>query len=534
MRINYVGIDRTRLLVYLIFLTYILFALFTLNNRSAIGDEFGTIWLASQSNSVDIINIVHKFDVHPPTHYLLLHYWGKIFGYSDFVMRLNSLVFLLASLFVIWKLLLVMFPNIDQKSKYYIYLLCISTPGLWVIGYYARYYALGLLLSLLSIYFFLLWYSEGQKKKLILYILFTICIFYLHYFLAFIIIITEGTFFIYNYFKQKNSNLKTWLISQLIIVFVFLPIFIWSVYPILSGQNDTLSGSAFEGLSGIKAIPFSMVGQSLTLLNGATIFPWTLWITIPQVFILLYIIYLFYKKNGTIYKFNILFFFIVPFAILVILIPILLPYGGYFIGIFRAPFIIVTFWMFAGYIITSTIKSQFKKLVILIIIIYNIYSVYIFGFNYYSMAQSPPLKEMSFVIKEKTHEQNKIMIIDPWPHGWIKDHAILRYLPANFMAQEIKDNSGGGITIDSCQNIIQNLNLKYIWMIQANRFVEKNSLINQKLINLGFQEAFTEDFNKQPDFDLWFKREIKNLSFLKFTNDSPTDYIYTINYYYRD
>jgi hypothetical protein len=534
MRIKYTEIDRTRLVLFLILIIYLLFACLTLNNRSSIGDEFGTIWLASQSNSVDIINIVHKYDVHPPTHYLLLHYWGKIFGYSDFYMRLNSIVLLLVSLFVIWKLILVIFPDIDQKSKFNIYVLCVSTPGLWVIGYYARYYALGLLLSLLSIYFFLLWYSKGQKKQLILYILFTTFIFYLHYFLAFIIVIVEGTYFIYNYFIQKNTRIKTWLISQVIIVIAFLPIFIWSVYPILSGQNDTLSGSAFEGLSGVKAIPVSTMGQSLTLFNGAAIFPWTLWITIPQVFILLYIIYLFYKKNGTIYRFDILFFFIVPFAILVTVIPILLPYGGYFIGIFRAPFIIVTFWMFAGYIITSAIKSQLKKLVILIILICNIYSVFIFGFNNYSMAQSPPLKEMSYIIKEKTPEQNKVMVIDPWSHGWIKGHAISRYLPANFMVQEIKDNSGGGITIDSCESIIQNLNLKYIWVIQANRFAAKNSLINQKIINLGFQEVFTEDFTKQSDFDLWFKREIKNLPFLKFTNASPMDYIYTINYYYRD
>lgn len=116
----------------------------SLGKQSARGDEFGTIWMASQESAWYIIEKIWETDVHPPGHYLFLHYVGKVFGYSDFSMRLPSFIFVLLSLVVAWRLIILFIPDGTAKGKLTVFLLCATAPALWVLGSVARYYSAGM------------------------------------------------------------------------------------------------------------------------------------------------------------------------------------------------------------------------------------------------------------------------------------------------------------------------------------------------------------------------------------------------------
>lgn len=114
------------------------------------GDEAWAATLAVKP-AWEIIRIV-SHDTSPPFYYLLLHFWMKIFGTSEIAIRSLSFLFFLGTAWVVF----LIGKNLwDKKTGIIASLLILSNPFLFTYAFEGRMYALLLLTSTLSVYFFI-------------------------------------------------------------------------------------------------------------------------------------------------------------------------------------------------------------------------------------------------------------------------------------------------------------------------------------------------------------------------------------------
>lgn len=173
-------------------------------------------YLLAKKNILEIISLTAQ-DFNPPMYYLFLHFWIKIFGKNEVILRIPSLIFFAINIYVIF-----LFLKKILKIKGYriiLYLLIFSfNPFLLYFAFEARMYSLLALLTTLSYYYYC-------QKKTIPYILFTTLSFYTHYFSFFVFLSQVFHFFI---FKQKRDKFK---IKTFFIPFsLFLP-WLFFIFP---------------------------------------------------------------------------------------------------------------------------------------------------------------------------------------------------------------------------------------------------------------------------------------------------------------
>lgn len=160
----------------------------------------------------------------PPLYYIILHWWINLFGDSEFSIRFLSVIFGFLAIFMMYKI----GNQIFDKD---VGMLSSLLLGLSVFHIHysqeARTYSLSVLLTLLSMYFFMKLLKKRSHIALIGYILFSILLMYSHIFGLFIIIsqnIYLFTLFLlskedYNY----KLNLKKWLLIQTVLIALFAP-----------------------------------------------------------------------------------------------------------------------------------------------------------------------------------------------------------------------------------------------------------------------------------------------------------------------
>lgn len=207
-------------MIYIIVVVGLILRLISLN-QSLWLDE-ATTAMVSKMSLTDIFTKFLPNDFHPPFYYLLMKYWVIVFGSSEISLRIPSIVFGLATIYVVYKI-----------SKNYIAPLLVSTSGLLI--YYsqeARMYSLATLLVSLAIYFY-------TKNKWVIFSILLLLIGMTDYVALFVI----PVFLI--------SDIKNWKkillsLAPLIIGFmVWLPIFIKQIS---SGVN--IQGSAWWNILG--------------------------------------------------------------------------------------------------------------------------------------------------------------------------------------------------------------------------------------------------------------------------------------------
>ncbi len=162
-----------------------------------------------------------KWENNPPLHYWFLHYWIKVFGTSEIILRLSSLLFSLLSILVISFLGKKLFNR--QVGFIAAFLLSISAFQLFI-SMDARMYPMLLFFSLLSSYYFWQILYQPHKKNWLLYILFTLLALYTHL-TAFYLFIIQNIYFIYHYkfVNKKQPTILQWAVSQFTIFLLFLP-----------------------------------------------------------------------------------------------------------------------------------------------------------------------------------------------------------------------------------------------------------------------------------------------------------------------
>ena len=235
------------LLIIILFIGIIL-RVYALSTESIWLDEGYSIVYAK----LDFLQVVRVQDDIPPLYYLILHWWIQFFGDSEFSVRFPSVIFGLMSIFMAYKTACYLF----NKNTGILCSLIVSL-SVFQIHYSqeARNYSLTALLTLLSMYFFLIFLTDNRKSILASYILFSALLTYSHVYGWFIII--SQNIYIFSLFllsrKTYKIKYKKWILIQISLIIIFAP---W-IHTFIIRVFDVVPGYTFLKVPNITRTLFS-------------------------------------------------------------------------------------------------------------------------------------------------------------------------------------------------------------------------------------------------------------------------------------
>lgn len=202
-------------------------------NQSFWLDEAISALAAKNYSYLGIINQFSLGDTHPPLYYLLLKGWADIFGFSEISLRSLSVVFGVATIFIVY----LIGKEIAGKKLGLVSAALMATAPLHI--YYSqevRMYSLSTFLVVLAIlaYFFI----SGKNPRLKNWILFSLSLFFIgltDYLPLFIL----PVFFVYSFIQKKD---KLWW-RKFFISFIPLLIFLIFWFPVF--REQTLGSKAY-------------------------------------------------------------------------------------------------------------------------------------------------------------------------------------------------------------------------------------------------------------------------------------------------
>ena len=205
------------ILVLAILLAALFLRLYNLGRESLWLDEVFSIKFAELSLS----EIFFLPENNPPLYSIIMHWWILLFGVSEFSVRLPSAIFGFLTVFIMYKVGGKLF-NIDV-GKLSSLLMAFSAFHI-LYSQEARTYSLSVLLTLLSMYFFISLLSKVTYRILGGYLLSSILLMYSHIYGLFIII-AQNIYFIVLFLlsREEKLNFKRWMLIQCTLIFLFAP-----------------------------------------------------------------------------------------------------------------------------------------------------------------------------------------------------------------------------------------------------------------------------------------------------------------------
>ncbi|RJQ15118.1 MAG: hypothetical protein C4560_10950 [Nitrospiraceae bacterium] len=189
---------------------------YELSGQSIWLDEAVSIYHSRQN----ITHIISLQDPTPPLYYALLHFWTRLAGTSEFSVRMLSVLFGTASIFIIY---LSASHTFNRRAGLYSALLISFSPLHIYFSQEARTYSLLFALTLLSMYFYSRLTSAASSKWIIPgYLISTTLLCYSHLYALLIVIAQNLHQIIVSRFKLSRE-LKAWLLIQLFVFMFYIP-----------------------------------------------------------------------------------------------------------------------------------------------------------------------------------------------------------------------------------------------------------------------------------------------------------------------
>ena len=192
--------------------------LYDLGKESLWRDEVYSIRIAELS----LPEIFKNEETNPPLHFLLLHYWQKIFGTSEFAVRFPSLILGVLSILLIYQIGVKLFSQ--EVGVLSALILSLSSFHIHY-SQEARAYALMVFLTLASNLFYINSLEDKKAKSVAGYIAATTLLAYSHVYALFIIIAQNIHFLSTQAFTRHASRwkIREWVLVQSAVVVLFLP-----------------------------------------------------------------------------------------------------------------------------------------------------------------------------------------------------------------------------------------------------------------------------------------------------------------------
>ncbi len=218
--------------------------LYKITASSVWHDEGYTMWLLQY----DISGIIERTirDVHPPGYYLIAKPWVAIFGSSEFSIRFLSLLFSLAIIYFVYKIIKEIW---GEKAAFLSATLVAVSPFLVRFAQEARMYGVVAFFTTAATFYFVKFVKTKKKDWLFVYVPLMIAAIYTQYY-AFFVVISHWMIlavFTKDIFKLKWAKLikervgvldYRWWLANVIILCAYLP---W--FPIAYSQVTRISGN---------------------------------------------------------------------------------------------------------------------------------------------------------------------------------------------------------------------------------------------------------------------------------------------------
>lgn len=204
-----------------------LLRIYKLGSESFWIDEFATVYTTRQ-NASDIIKDIYTTTRHapeyfesggtPPFYYVVANYWTKLIGLSEAKLRLLSALFGIISIYIMFLIGRALFEDNTGLIASFIF----SINYLHInYSQESRTYSLGVLLTLLSVYFLLKALRGDKKIYWGFHILSSAILIYTHYFGAFILIFEYS--FLLLFFRSSIKNIFIAAFSILLFYAPWIP-----------------------------------------------------------------------------------------------------------------------------------------------------------------------------------------------------------------------------------------------------------------------------------------------------------------------
>ncbi len=204
---------------FILFLVIYFIALIYLADKLYIWEDESYSLHTSSHNFSEVIRLSYNFEGQPPFYFALLSLW-RLINSSIFFARLLSVVFIGCAAYFFQRLASLFTEKNDTRWMVIIFLLNPFT--VWA-ALEIRLYALVILLSTISIYYFLLYYLENKNKYLYILLFSSLIALYTQYFFLFLIIAFGSSLLAYKGWKRFLE----FILYFVPVILLFLPNFIF-------------------------------------------------------------------------------------------------------------------------------------------------------------------------------------------------------------------------------------------------------------------------------------------------------------------
>jgi mannosyltransferase len=295
----------------------------------------------------DIITIIKNTatDFNPPLYYLLLHFWIKIAGNSDSILRLLSFIFHLIGVYFAYLLGRKIY---SKRFAFFVALFTFLNPMLLYYGMEIRMYSLYAMFTFISLYFF-------HTKRWKWYTISTVLGLYTHTFF----VIVPISFAIY-YLFLKQLNRKN-IMSLFFPVIFFLPWIPIVINQFLRSKNSWLFPVDLQLVT-------SVIGNLFTSFEGTPGQWWSLTALLSIILIIFFINGLKKKKLALLFLTPIFFPLLMILGYSVIMRPIYVNRYAIFITVFEIFAVTMGIWCIKN----TRVRIVVSAFWIIYVILFNI------------------------------------------------------------------------------------------------------------------------------------------------------------------
>lgn len=229
-----------------IYVIFILTSILVLPNISRESLEHDEIWTATAAFKMSSLkSMFSEFilnDVHPPLYYIILYYWGKIFGNCDFEIRLLSYAFVITSLIISYLLLK---KHFTRRVAVIFVALSSFTPGVLFYAQQLRMYALLYTLANLACVLFFIFITKTrnnqtiEKKFIVVYFFLGVLICYTHFIGYLVVFSLSSITILYSIILKRNFNTRNLFFTSICIaIFGFIWLIIHFYYGGLGSKTQ--------------------------------------------------------------------------------------------------------------------------------------------------------------------------------------------------------------------------------------------------------------------------------------------------------
>jgi uncharacterized membrane protein len=163
-----------------------------------------------------------EWDYHPPLYMLMASYWGRVFGYNEFGLRLLSVVFSELSLFLCYLLTLEL---LGKRTALATVAFLGLSPLFLMFGFMARYYSLAAFLAVAVVYSMWKYAQKGKPLFLLFYFLSSVAFLYL-LFASVVVIAGCAIWWVLLWLRRYRKSwldLAIWIMAQALVLLAYLP-----------------------------------------------------------------------------------------------------------------------------------------------------------------------------------------------------------------------------------------------------------------------------------------------------------------------